>query len=103
MKVEIFKTKENKQPFITWINGLSLPLRYRIYQRLSRLEEGNFGDYKSLKNNLYELRFHFDSGLRIYYTKQSNKIILLLCGGSKKTQKKDITLAKEYLREIEEE
>jgi len=100
MEIVIFKTPDNKLPFEKWLEDLPKSLRFRIYQRLSRIEEGNFGDYKSLESGLYELRFHFDSGLRIYYTKQDNKIIILLCGGNKKTQAKDITLAQKYIKEV---
>ena len=100
MEIVIFKTPDNKLPFEKCLEDLPKSLRFRIYQRLSRIEEGNFGDYKSLGSGLYELRFHFDSGLRIYYTKQDNKIIILLCGGNKKTQEKDITLAQKYIKEV---
>lgn len=102
MRIEIFKTKDNKYPFKEWIGKLDKTLRYRIYQRLSRVEEGNFGDHKNLKDGLFELRFHFDNGLRVYYAKQVNKVVILLCAGNKRSQGKDIKLAKEYLKKLME-
>lgn len=101
MEIVIFNTPDNKSPFEEWLKSLTKTTRFRIYQRFSRIEEGNFGDSKNLGSGLHELRFHFDSGLRVYYTRKHNKIIIILCGGNKKTQKKDIALAREYIKEIE--
>jgi len=100
MKVVYYKTKDNKSPFKDWVITLSSIIERRVYQRLSRIEEGNLGDYKPLKGELYELRFFFDAGIRVYFTKQNNTIILLLCGGNKKTQKKDILTAREFIKQI---
>ena len=66
------------------------------------IENGHFGDYKQIGSDLFELRFFFGSGLRIYYTIQSNKVVFLLVGGNKSTQKKDITKAKKLLAELED-
>lgn len=62
---------------------------------------GNLGDFKSVGNGVYELRFDFGPGYRIYFgfDKKKNKLIILLAGGSKRTQVKDITKAKQYWRE----
>ena len=62
-----------------------------ISSRLVRIRLGNFGDCKSIKGKgIYELRIHFGPGYRIYFGKKGKKIILLLLGGDKKSQKKDI-------------
>lgn len=58
---------------------------------------GNLGEYKILGDNLGELKFKFGSGYRVYFAEFDGEIILLLCGGDKATQKKDIKLANEYL------
>ena len=63
--------------------------------------EGNFGDHKQLSTQLYELRFVVGGGLRIYYTIRGKKIILLLTGGNKSSQSKDIATAKDMLNELE--
>lgn len=65
--------------------------------RLDRLKDGNFGDCKQLDEYLYELRFNFGSGYRVYYTVKDNTIILLINGGDKKSQIKDIKTAKEII------
>ena len=73
----------------------------KVLARLARVENGNLGDFKQLHANLFELRFFFGSGFRIYYTIRDNRIILLLVGGDKSSQKNDIQKAKNLLNEME--
>lgn len=94
-EIEFFKIN-NKEPVKEWLDSLDSITRKRIYARLIRLEEGNHGDCKKLRE-ISELRFKFGSGYRIYFTELDNIIILLLNAGDKKTQNKDIEKAKEYL------
>ncbi|MEZ0296712.1 MAG: type II toxin-antitoxin system RelE/ParE family toxin, partial [Candidatus Methylacidiphilales bacterium] len=68
----------------------------RISARTSRMEKGQFGDIKALGGGLYESRFFFGSGYRVYFGEHKGKIILLLNGGDKATQRRDIAKAKEY-------
>ena len=75
--------------------------RNRLLTRLDRIETGNFGDFKQIDTNLFELRFFFGAGLRIYYTIRNGQVVLLLAGGDKSTQTKDIAKAKELLLEME--
>ncbi len=72
----------------------------RILIRLENVRQGHFGDSKSLKGGLHELRIHVGKGYRIYYTKKGNMIILLLSGGTKSSQSKDIERAREILSEL---
>lgn len=97
MKYEILET----DIFRSWLNSFKdIKFKQRISDRIDRLQEGNIGDTKHIWGNLYELRFFFGSGYRIYFTKIENKIILLLCGGDKSTQSKDIKRARTILEEI---
>ena len=102
MIVEIFKDKSGKEPFVNWLNKIkNTEDKLRIRNRIRRIELDNLGDYKSLGSGLYELRFSFGVGYRIYFTFGSNKeIILLLIGGDKSSQHKDIANAKKILEEI---
>ena len=76
--------------------------KIKILARLARVENGNFGDHKQLGNELFELRMFFGPGYRIYYTNREGRIVLLLVGGDKSTQKKDIKKAEALLEELEE-
>ena len=77
-------------PFEQWIKSLEGTTRARIYSNIRRLEYGNFGNAKTLTDGVSELRMHFGAGYRIYFGIDGKRIILLLGGGDKKTQQKDI-------------
>jgi len=100
----IFNSDKHKCPFEDWISNFKDKKTIaRILQRIDRVRLGNFGDSKSLGLGLYELRMQFGSGYRIYFTIENSNLVLLLCGGDKKTQKKDIKLAYSYLEEYRNE
>lgn len=75
-------------------------LKAVIAARLFRLANGLAGDVKPIGAGLSELRIHHGKGYRIYYTKQDNLIIILLCGGDKGTQDADIKIAKKIAKEV---
>ena len=95
----IFSTANKKEPFLNWLNKFNRDIKKRIITRLNRLILGNLGDYKAIDNNIFELKLSFNGGYRIYFGKDGNKLIILLCGGDKKTQKQDIKKAKKYWSE----
>lgn len=74
--------------------------RTRIAQRLSRLRDGHFGDAKPVGQGVVELRIRAGPGYRVYLTKQGDTIVILLCGGDKGTQKRDIVKAKLLAKEV---
>ena len=74
----------------------------RIEARIERLESGNLGDYRSVGDGVFELRLQFGPGYRIYFGEVDNTIVLLLCGGDKSSQGRDIKRAKAYWREYKE-
>lgn len=69
--------------------------RAKIDLRIEQTKLGNFGDFKFVGDGIYEMRIHYGSGYRIYYTKEDDVVVLLLVGGDKSTQQKDIEKAKE--------
>jgi putative addiction module killer protein len=96
-QLEIYVTENGRIPFTDWLESLKdKTARFRIKERLDRVSLGNLGDYKSIGEGVYELRLTFGPGYRIYFGQEGEKIILLLCGGDKSTQIKDIKKAKEY-------
>jgi putative addiction module killer protein len=70
--------------------------------RIDRLAAGNFGDCKSLRGGLFELRIDCGPGYRVYYTLAGRSYVLLLCGGDKRKQSSDIQRAMEYLKDYRE-
>ncbi len=88
--------------YAKWFENLKdKKTKIRILERLHRIECGNFGDCRTLANNLWELKFTFAGGIRIYYTMQGNQVVLLLKAGNKSSQVKDIEKAKQILEELE--
>lgn len=75
--------------------------RTRIARRVNRLANGNFGDAKAVGGGVSELRFTVGPGYRVYFTKRGNLVVLLLCGGDKGSQSRDIEKAKAMAKEIE--
>lgn len=95
--IKLYQKDNGECPITLWLESLDDAIRYRIKSRLARVSLGNLGEYKMLGDSLGELKFKFGSGYRIYFSEFNGKIILLLSGGDKATQQKDIKLAKEYL------
>jgi putative addiction module killer protein len=87
--------------FSKWIDGLKdLGARARIQARIERLAGGNPGDVKSVGGGVSELRIDHGPGYRVYYTKQGRELIILLAGGDKSSQSKDIRKALELARNL---
>ena len=101
-EIKFYKLDNEKEPVKDWLLTLDLPTRVKIIKRLERIYDDNFGDYKQIAPNLYELRFFFGSGYRIYYTIQNDIVVILLYAGDKSDQKKDIKIAKRYLNDIKD-
>jgi putative addiction module killer protein len=74
--------------------------RARILARIKRIQIGNFGDHKIIDTNIFELRFFFGPGFRIYYTIKDDRIIFLLTGGDKSSQKNDIEKARAIMEDL---
>ena len=95
----VYKDQNGKEPFTIWLNKLKdAGFRRRILMRLRRLEQGNLGDSKHIRDRLYELRLFFGSGYRVYFGKD-DAIIVLLTGGDKRSQDNDINTALQYWKD----
>ncbi|WP_246364808.1 type II toxin-antitoxin system RelE/ParE family toxin [Gellertiella hungarica] len=80
--------------FEAWLRGLrSEVIQVRIAARFPHVAKGNLGDCKPVGQGVFELRYHFGPGYRVYFTRRGNSIILLLAGGEKSTQSRDIATA----------
>jgi putative addiction module killer protein len=97
-QVQLYKTASKDCPFSDWMNGLDDSVKGRIYYGINQLKAGNMQRCKWLSKGLWELKFGFGPGYRIYLTIHHDDVILL-CSGDKSTQQKDIKKAKRYLVE----
>ena len=94
---EIFKTEN----YLKWFKKLrDKTAKYVITLRIERLKNGNFGDSKNVGEKVFELRIDIGKGYRVYFTNKEKEVILLLIGGNKSTQEKDIKKAKELASEV---
>ena len=95
-------TVRQTQEFQDWLDGLAdRRAQVRIAARLRQVEFGNLGDWKSVGGNVSELRVDVGPGYRLYYTRRRNVIIVMLAGGDKSSQKRDINRAQRIARESE--
>lgn len=96
-ELRIYRTADGRFPFSEWLASLQdVKTRARIRVRLDRVGLGNFGDCHGVGEGVQELRIDYGPGYRVYFGQPGSTIVLLLCGGEKSTQTKDIDLAKYY-------
>jgi putative addiction module killer protein len=98
-KIEEYIDRYGNSPFREWVETLSSSVKARIQARVLRFEGGNLGDYKSVGAGVLEARFDFGPGYRLYFALRGKALALLLIGGDKASQRKDIERAKDYLRD----
>lgn len=99
-QLEVYETPSGSCPFDEWLDNLrDAKARARIEVRLDRLEQGNFGDCEPVGEGVHELKMDFGPGYRAYFAEKTSTIVLLLLGGDKSTQNRDIKTAKAYWRQ----
>lgn len=88
---------ENKDLYIDWLQRLrDSQAKVAVVRRVTRVELGNFGDHKFCRDGVWELRIDVGPGYRVYYALSGHRVVLLLCGGDKRTQDADIARAVGY-------
>jgi putative addiction module killer protein len=80
--------------FKKWLKNLDAYIQLIILENVYKLEKGNFSNTKSVGSGIFELKVYFQKGYRIYFTSINKEIIILLCGGDKSSQQKDIQKAR---------
>ena len=96
--LEEYLTENGQSPFNDWLAGLrDLRARARVRTRLDRARLGNLGDYASVGSGVFELRIFYGPDYRVYYSLEGDSVMLLLFGGTKGTQQRDVQTAKTYL------
>jgi putative addiction module killer protein len=97
--VREYLNADRKSPFRDWLRLLTKAVAARIQLRVQRFELGNLGDHKNVGEGVWEARVMFGAGYRIYFGKDGDSIIVLLVGGDKGSQRKDIARAREFWRD----
>jgi putative addiction module killer protein len=94
-EIREYLTEAGDNPFRDWLHSLKdIQARARIRVRLNRVRLGNFGDCKPVGEGVMELRMDFGPGYRAYFGQNADVLVILLCGGDKRTQARDIEKAK---------
>jgi len=95
--IDYYLTEKGEKPFRKWLDGLrDISARNTIRIRLDRVRLGNLGDNRTVGKGVYELKVNHGPGYRVYYARDGKAIVLLLIGGDKSSQGKDIATAQEY-------
>ena len=101
--VLVYRTPEGEEPFVEWLFSLKDKVtRYRIEARINRIEQGNYGDHKRFQG-IVEIRLDFGKGYRLYCGEDGHTLVVLLSGGDKGSQEKDIAQAMDYWRDYHEQ
>ncbi|MEY4524108.1 MAG: hypothetical protein RIR27_1184 [Pseudomonadota bacterium] len=100
MEIRFYMNSSTKCPFEEWLGSLKdSKARMRVRARIARLEVGNFGDCKGLRDGVQEIRIDYGPGYRVYLSRQGKVIVLLLCGSDKSEQDRAIEKAIDYLKD----
>ncbi len=88
---------EERDLYLDWLEQLrDTTAKISVVRRVTRIEQGNFGDHRFCRDGVWELRIDVGAGYRVYYAVAGKLVVLLLCGGDKRTQNEDINRACEY-------
>jgi putative addiction module killer protein len=98
-----YQTADGQIPYREWLDTVTDPVGYTAIQvKEDRLARGLFGDHKPVGDGVWELRIDTGPGYRVYYARVGKLVVILLCGGDKRSQKADIKMAKNYWRDYEQ-
>ena len=97
------RDRNGRDPFGEWLSKQNINVVARIQQRIDRMRRGNFGDHRGLDSGLSELRIDYGPGYRVYYGRDGHNIVILLAGGTKKSQDRDIEQARIHWKAYKQE
>jgi putative addiction module killer protein len=104
MDIQRYIDSAGKEPVTEWQKSLrDQTAKVAFARRLTRLQAGNFGDHKFCRQGVWELKIDVGAGYRVYYGKEGDQMVLLLCAGDKRTQDRDIDTACNYWQEWKQE
>jgi putative addiction module killer protein len=102
MEIRHYLTASGRDPYQEWVDKLKDRTgRVAILRQVDRVTAGNFGEHKPLQAGVWELKIDVGPGYRVYYALERTTIVLLLCGGNKRTQEADIQRAVRYWQDYQ--
>lgn len=102
-RILYYKNQNGETPFLSWLESLRDQVaKAKVRVRLDRLRFGHYGDHHFIGNGIQELRIHYGPGYRIYFAEYDSNIVLLLTGGDKGNQKRDIKRVQKYWQDYKE-
>lgn len=96
MELRRYRTADGHVPYTEWHTDLDSPAAGRVAAYVDRMKSGNFGNSRPVGQGVSELKINFGPGYRVYYIRDGNAVVVLMCGGDKGSQRKDIEQAHEY-------
>jgi putative addiction module killer protein len=96
LSIREYVTPEGFNPFRDWLSAQHPQVVAQVHARLLRAEMGNLGDTRPVGHGVQEFRFHSGPGIRVYFGRRGKLLVLLLCGGDKRSQRRDIIQARRY-------
>jgi putative addiction module killer protein len=101
-EIRYYVASGGQQPFDEWYADLESVARAKVTRAIVRLEQGNFSNVKSVGEGVFEYRINFGPGYRVYFGQDGSTLVILLTGGTKKRQQRDIDTAHAYWRDYKE-
>jgi putative addiction module killer protein len=95
-EIRYYVAADGQQPFAAWFGDLESVARAKVTRAIARLEHGNFSNVKSVGEGVFEYRIDFGPGYRVYFGQDGQTLVILLTGGTKKRQQRDIGAAHSY-------
>jgi putative addiction module killer protein len=102
MEIREYVDRQGRSPFAAWFEDLNAPAAAKVAVAVARMELGNFSNSRSVGEGVFEFRIDFGPGYRIYFGKDGETIVILLAGGTKKRQHRDIETAKQHWRDYKD-
>ncbi len=102
IEIREYITAQGGSPYARWFDGLNARAAAKVATALVRIEQGNLSGAKGVGAGVSEYRIDFGPGYRVYFGRDGDTLIILLCGGTKKRQQKDIVLAQDLWREYKQ-
>ena len=101
-EIRYYVASDGQQPFATWFADLESVARAKVARAIVRLEQGNFSNVKSVGEGVFEYRIDFGPGYRVYFGQDGAALVILLTGGTKKRQQRDIDAAHSYWQDYKQ-